>query len=184
MKLPPSVCIRSDTHDCVSGQLIEHARRLAGLTQTDLAELAGTSRPTLSAYESGRKSPTLATAERILTVAGFTLSVDPTVEFHLHHTERGRPFYVANRLWRLPVERAMATVVLPLHLNWSTTGQQFDMRNRRQRARCYENVLTEGDGREIYSYIDGILLADLWPDLVLPKVIAREWSQVIERQSL
>ena len=168
----------------MAGHLIENARRLAGLTQAELAELAGTSRPTLSAYESDRKSPTLATAERILEVAGFSLSLDPAIEFTEHFTNERRPFYVANRLWRLPVERAMATVVLPLHLNWSTTGQQFDMRNRRQRARCYENVLTEGDGREIYSYIDGILLADLWPDLVLPKVIAREWSQVIERQSL
>ncbi|MBU6242209.1 MAG: helix-turn-helix domain-containing protein [Acidobacteria bacterium] len=164
----------------MSGQLIEHARRLAGLTQTDLAELAGTSRPTLSAYESGRKSPTLATAERILTVAGFTLSLDPAVEFQLHHTERGRPFYVANRLWRLPVERAMATVVLPLHLNWSTTGQQFDMRNRRQRLHCYEILLREGDGRDIMTFVDGALLIDVWPDVHLPRVIKDAWTRLID----
>lgn len=164
----------------MSGQLIEHARRLAGLTQTDLAELAGTSRPTLSAYESGRKSPTLATAERILTVAGFTLSLDPAVEFQLHHTERGRPFYVANRLWRLPVERAMATVVLPLHLNWSTTGQQFDMRNRRQRLHCYEILLREGDGRDIMTIVDGALLIDVWPDIHLPRVIKDAWTRLID----
>ena len=164
----------------MSGQLIEHARRLAGLTQADLAELAGTSRPTLSAYESGRKSPTLATAERILTVAGFTLSLDPAVEFTEHLTKHRRPFYVANRLWRLPVDQALATVVLPLHLNWSTTGQQFDLRNRRQRLHCYEILLREGDGRDIMTYIDGALLSDLWSEVYLPQEIKIAWTALIE----
>lgn len=164
----------------MSGHLIEHARRLAGLTQADLAALAGTSRPTLSAYESGRKSPTLATAERILTVAGFALSVDPAVEFTEHLTNHRRPFYVANRLWRLPIEQALATVVLPLHLNWSTTGQQFDLRNRRQRLHCYEILLREGDGRDIMTYIDGVLLVDLWPEMYLPRAIKNAWTQLIE----
>lgn len=164
----------------MSGHLIEHARQLAGLTQADLAELAGTSRPTLSAYECGRKSPTLATAERILSVAGFTLSLDPAVEFTEHITNHRRPFYVANRLWRLPVDQALATVVLPLHLNWSTTGQQFDLRNRRQRKRCYEIVLTEGSGREITTYVDGVMLVDVWDELVLQKEIIKEWDKVLK----
>ena len=43
------------------GGLLERARASAGLTQDELARRAGTSRTTLSAYENGRKSPTIAT---------------------------------------------------------------------------------------------------------------------------
>jgi transcriptional regulator with XRE-family HTH domain len=164
----------------MSGHLIEHARRLAGLTQADLAELAGTSRPTLSAYESGRKSPTLATAERILSIAGFALSLDPAVEFTEHITNQGRPFYVANRLWRIPIEQALATVELPLHLNWSSRGQKFNLRDRRERMHCYETVLREGDGRDILTYVDGVLLADLWPEIYTVREIKTAWASIIE----
>src|SRR5438046_6784160 len=52
------------------GGLLEHARASAGLTQDELARRAGTSRPTLSAYENGRKSPTVATFARLLSEAG------------------------------------------------------------------------------------------------------------------
>jgi transcriptional regulator with XRE-family HTH domain len=78
--------------------ILEMARRKAGLTQLELSSRAATSRPTLSAYESGRKSPTLDTAERILQVAGFALALDRVPEFRKVRTERGRPFYVADSL--------------------------------------------------------------------------------------
>jgi len=74
----------------------------------------------------------------------------------------------------------MATVVLPLHLNWSTTGQQFDMRNRRQRLHCYEILLREGDGRDIMTFVDGALLIDVWPDVHLPRVIKDAWTRLID----
>lgn len=164
----------------MSGQLIEQARRLAGLTQADLAELAGTSRPTLSAYESGKKSPTLSTAERILNVAGFALSLDPAIEFTEHTTNMGRPFYVANRLWRIPIEKALATVELPLHLNWSSRGEKFNLSDRRQRMHCYETVLREGDGRDILTYVDGALLADLWSEIYTVREIKKAWNPIIE----
>jgi len=45
-------------------------RRTAGLTQAELARAAGTSQPTIAAYESGRKSPTLNTLTRIARAAG------------------------------------------------------------------------------------------------------------------
>jgi transcriptional regulator with XRE-family HTH domain len=42
-----------------------------GLTQAELAQLAGTSQPNVSDYESERVSPTVAVAERLLaTVPG------------------------------------------------------------------------------------------------------------------
>ncbi len=47
------------------------ARRQAGLTQQALAELAGTSQAAVSAYESGRRSPSVDTLSRLLGAAGY-----------------------------------------------------------------------------------------------------------------
>lgn len=51
-------------------QLIAAARRRAGLTQAELAALAGTSQPAISAYEAGRRSPSVATLQRLLAACG------------------------------------------------------------------------------------------------------------------
>ncbi len=55
--------------------LIKEARARAGLTQAQLAQAAGTSQPTLAAYESGAKSPSVRTLDRIVRAAGATLHV-------------------------------------------------------------------------------------------------------------
>lgn len=47
------------------------ARRDAGLTQAELANRAKTSQAAISAYESGRRSPSVDTLCRILGAAGF-----------------------------------------------------------------------------------------------------------------
>ncbi len=44
-----------------SAGLPERARRLAGLSRSELARRAGASRPSLDAYAAGTKSPNLAT---------------------------------------------------------------------------------------------------------------------------
>ena len=56
---------------------IRAARRRAGLTQGALAARAGTSQATVSAYESGRKQPSVATLDRLLAAAGSRLPVEP-----------------------------------------------------------------------------------------------------------
>jgi len=55
--------------------LLSSARRVSGLSLRKLAEAAGTSHATLSAYEHGHKIPTVATLGRILTAAGFGVDV-------------------------------------------------------------------------------------------------------------
>ena len=45
--------------------LIRDLRRQAGITQLELAKMAGTSQSTIAAYETGAKSPTLRTAENL-----------------------------------------------------------------------------------------------------------------------
>jgi transcriptional regulator with XRE-family HTH domain len=54
---------------------LRRARLAAGLTQRELAALAGTSQATVSAYESGRKQPSVATLGRLLAACGRRLQV-------------------------------------------------------------------------------------------------------------
>ena len=53
------------------------ARLRAGLSQHDLAVRAGTSQATVSAYENGRKQPTVETFHRLLAAAASRLVVEP-----------------------------------------------------------------------------------------------------------
>lgn len=59
-----------------AGQLLKSARSASALTLRQLAERAGTSHSTLAAYESGRKTPNVATLDRILHAAGFAVDVE------------------------------------------------------------------------------------------------------------
>ena len=74
------------------------AREAAGLSKAELAERAGTSRPTLSAYEHGRVSPTLETAERILAVAGQRLTIAPILRWRRVPVGRVRAATVPDRM--------------------------------------------------------------------------------------
>ncbi len=57
----------------VAASLLREARRRSHLTLRDLAHRARTSHSTLSAYESGTKTPSTATFERIIAAAGYSL---------------------------------------------------------------------------------------------------------------
>jgi transcriptional regulator with XRE-family HTH domain len=54
--------------------LIREARSTAGLSQIQLADLAATSQPAISAYENGSQSPTAATLERLVNACGLALT--------------------------------------------------------------------------------------------------------------
>ena len=155
------------------------ARRRAGLSQHALAELAGTSRERVSAYEHGHTSPTVATAERLLAATGHHLVAEPRIDFVRRAAGRGRTVAVPGRLPRLPAERALARVTLPLQLNWSQPGRTFDLAHRSDRARVYEAVLSEGEPEDVLRYVDGVLLVDLWDELVLPRGVRRAWEPVV-----
>lgn len=55
---------------------LRDARRRAGLSQPQLAARAGTSQATVSAYENGRKQPSVETLARLLAAAGAQLTVE------------------------------------------------------------------------------------------------------------
>ncbi len=161
--------------------LIARARQQGGLSQRDLARRSGTSQPTLSNYERGEKSPTLAVTERIVRSSGFDLELVPRVGFVQHTGPRGEPYAVPDRLWRLDVGRAVADVVLPTHLHWSGPTRTYRLGDRADRARVYEIVLREGSEHDLLTLVDGALLHDVWDDLVLPAPLRGAWTPLVAR---
>jgi transcriptional regulator with XRE-family HTH domain len=57
----------------VYGEFIRQVRLAAGLSQGQLADLAGTSQPTISAYEHDRRVPTLHALNKLVAACGFVL---------------------------------------------------------------------------------------------------------------
>lgn len=83
--------------------VVRTLRILAELTQAELASAAGTSQPTIAAYEAGRKSPSLATLRRLADAAGMGMNV----AFHSPMTREDRRSLhlhaaIASRLMRDP----------------------------------------------------------------------------------
>lgn len=58
-----------------SGSILREARHRAGLSQADLARRAAVTQSVISAYESGKRQPALATLERLVAATGLTLDV-------------------------------------------------------------------------------------------------------------
>ena len=67
-----------------AARTLRDARVGAALTQAELAARAGTSQATLSAYERGRKVPSLATLDRLLRASGRRLSTAPVAREPTH----------------------------------------------------------------------------------------------------
>lgn len=154
------------------GLLLRRARRAASLNQKALASVSGTSRTTLSAYEHGRKSPTLETAGRILDAAGFRLTLEAKVECVTLATRDGRAFHVPSRLWRLPV---------PAALGVARVGDRvYDLAVRAERRAAYAALLCGGEPDELLGHVDGVLLVELWDDLPLPEEVRAAWGPLVE----
>lgn len=58
-----------------AARLLKEARRASGLTQAQLAGLAGTSQSAIAAYEAGRREPTVPVLERMIRASGHRLSL-------------------------------------------------------------------------------------------------------------
>jgi transcriptional regulator with XRE-family HTH domain len=76
--------------------VLQKARQLAGISQSELAARAGTSQPAVARLEGGHASPTLATLERLVGAAGFDLQLtlipkavrDPVVDAYKKDVDR------------------------------------------------------------------------------------------------
>jgi hypothetical protein len=57
------------------GELLRTVRRRQGMSQDEVARRAGTSQPVISAYENGRRDPTVGTLRRLVQATGEQLVV-------------------------------------------------------------------------------------------------------------
>jgi transcriptional regulator with XRE-family HTH domain len=86
-KVSPTVdCINISDRILYEMNEIRRLRRTVGVTQAALADAAGTSQPTIAAYETGRKSPRLGTVRRLAESVGLAMSV----QFHRPLTREDR----------------------------------------------------------------------------------------------
>lgn len=156
---------------------LRSVRHVAGLTQAELGARAGVARPNVVAYEAGRREPLFESAVGLLSAAGAEVKVEPPLVWSWTHGLR--PYAVPSRLWRLAPEVALRQFEPGLALWWSGLPRTFDLSDRSERCRLYEIVLREGRPADIESVIDGVLLCEAWPDLVLPRGLAAAWAPLI-----
>lgn len=63
----------------------------------------------------------------------------------------------------------------------SRSDPTYDLSDRRQRVRVYEQVLREGTADNVRYFIDVDELIDLWDDLVLPPAVSAGWIEWLAR---
>lgn len=80
------------------------------------------------------------------------------------------------------VMKASGRIQLPMHLRWSGPPKTYDLDDRRDRSRVYEQVLREGTAEDIRFYIDVDHLLELWEDLVMPSYVRRPWADWFRRR--
>ena len=153
------------------------SRIASGLTQAGLAERSGVARPNIVAYESARREPLFCNALELLKAAGAQVAVELPVVWTW--TDGRRPYAVPSRLWRLPPDQALQHFQPGAHLWWSGPPRSFDLASRPSRLRAYETVLREGTSSDIEGVVDGVLLCEAWPDLVLPATLRAAWEPLV-----
>jgi hypothetical protein len=95
------------------------------------------------------------------------------------HRYLGRPVLVASDL-RMLHGPATGIVTLPLDLHWSgdENAARYDLDDHRQRPSLYATVLREArEPSDLQTWLNGDLLVQLWPQLVLPKAVRAAWEQ-------
>jgi transcriptional regulator with XRE-family HTH domain len=158
-------------------EILRSVRLTARLTQAELGSSAGVARPNVVAYEAGRREPRFDSAVALLNAAGARVVVEPRVVWTW--TEGLRPYAVPSRLWRLAPKDALRSFEPGLTLWWSGPTRTFDLAFREDRCRLYEIVLREGRPADIERVVDGVLLCEAWPDLVLPRGLDAAWAPVV-----
>jgi hypothetical protein len=91
-----------------------------------------------------------------------------------------RPVAVPGDLDDPSLPKATGKVELPLHIRWSGPPMTYDLTDRADRARVYEQVLREGTEDDVRYYIDPDELADMFDELVLPGPVRRAWTDWLD----
>ena len=72
--------------------------------------------------------------------------------------------------------KARGMVELPFHIRWSGPTVSYDLDERADRIRVYEQVLREGNEDDIRFYVDVDELREVFDELVLPPPVRRAWK--------
>lgn len=160
-------------------ELLSIARQAEGLTQETAARRAGTSQPTLSAYERGTKSPTLPVLERIVRALGYELDLIPHVTFReIPLRGQGRTIHVPDRLWRLHPHACRETLSTVL-----TGSRPYPMTSHSERLEAYIWLLEHGTPEVLLRHLDAALLLEYWHELtpaMHPQVVDA-WDPLVAR---
>jgi hypothetical protein len=143
-----------------------HAR---GWRPVDLQRATGYSRETIrQALRPEVRRATNATRRKVAAAPS-----RPAVR-HSSYGDR-KPYAVADRLDDLRGPTS-GTVTLPAHLDWSGNAS-YDLDKPARLASMYRTVLNEaGSADDLRAWIDGRMLARLWPTLWLPPQLRRLWE--------
>ncbi|HEV2373125.1 MAG TPA: hypothetical protein VGS19_13240 [Streptosporangiaceae bacterium] len=101
----------------------------------------------------------------------------PAAVWAPYQARPGRRVLVATDLAALhgPVS---GKAVLPLRLFWSPAGRVFDLDDSCSLRSMYEVVLGEAvHAEELATWLNGDKLAEVWPQLWLPKGVRRAWEE-------
>lgn len=105
---------------------------------------------------------------------------DPDIAFREVPAYRGRVHSIPSALPQLPEHEATRRVTLPLHVAWSGQRRDLDLGVRADRILAYRAVMQDGLPADILAIVDGALLIDAWPDLLLPPALAAHWAPLID----
>jgi hypothetical protein len=94
-----------------------------------------------------------------------------------------RPVAVPDDFGEASRPKVSGRIELPLHIRWSGPALSYDLADRADRARVYEQVLREGTEDDVRFYVDADQLLELWDELVLPAPVRRAWTDWVERHS-
>jgi hypothetical protein len=92
-----------------------------------------------------------------------------------------RPVAVPDDVGDPAIAKADGKVELPLHVRWSGPPRVYDLAQRADRLRVYEQVLREGNDDDVRRFIDVDELFMLWDELVLQGHIRRAWAEWYRR---
>jgi hypothetical protein len=88
-----------------------------------------------------------------------------------------RPVAIPEDIDDPSLPKATGCIRLPVHIRWSEPLRMYDLDQRADRQRVYEQVLREGTADDVRFYVRLDQLIDVWDELVLPPNVRRTWEQ-------
>lgn len=90
------------------------------------------------------------------------------------------PYHVPGCLWAADESISTRTSLLPRHLkSVNSKFKPVDFSVPAERARAYAALLKYGRPDQIYSYLDGDALVEVWAEMILPRDVRAAWAPIV-----